>query len=153
MGYRQDENGDPVYAPGYSAIDDSGRFLGDSFCASGLATTIHDFKIENDLRLEGAHWWSQGHEWGDFADFAVVDRDNVLGLFDYYGLEEGDVLELKKYVRHIPLPPKDCCDFYQEDFFVDNPAFICSGLYLRCVYDNNGTTDTYIGIVYQTYVE
>lgn len=142
-----------IISPIYSAIDDSGRFLGESFVASGLATTIHDYRLTGNYRLEGAYWWAANADWGDSADFSVVDKDDVFGLFAYYGLSEGDVLELKKYADHIPLPPSDACPFIQDGYFVENPAYVCSGLYLRCVYDNNHAGDTQIGIIYKAYLE
>jgi hypothetical protein len=153
MGYNKDLNGNEVFAPSYSAIDDSGRFQGDTFVASGLATTIHDFKIEQDLRIAGADWWTTGQEWGDFGSFAVVDKDDVLGLFDMYGLEEGEVLELKRYVVNVPLPSSEACPFFTQTMEVENPAFVCSGLYLRCIVDNNHNDDIHVGAVYHLYLE
>jgi len=147
------EHGELITAPTYSAIDDSGRFQGDAFVASGLATTIHDWKVEQDLRIAGADWWTTHHEWGDFGSFAVVDKDDVLGLFDLYGLEEGEVLELKRYVMNVPLPCSKCCPYFTETMEVANPAFVCSGLYLRCIVDNNHDGDITVGAVYHLYLE
>ena len=147
------EHGELIIASTYSAIDDSGRFLGENFIASGMATTIHDYHVDQNIRIAGADWYTTGHEWGDFGSFAVVDKDDVLGLFQMYGLEPGEVLELKKYVVDVPLPSSEACPFFTQTMEVVNPAFICSGLYLRCIVNNNHDGDMHIGAVYHVYLE
>jgi len=150
---RLDTANNQVTTNTYSSIDDSGRFLGDYFVASGMATTIHDFKVDSNLRISGADWWTTGQEWGDFGSFAVVDKDDVLGLFQIYGLEPGEVLELKKYVVDVPLPASEACPYFTQTMEVVNPAFICSGLYLRCIVNNNHNDDMNVGAVYHVYLE
>ena len=106
------EAGELIIADGHISVDDAGRWVGQPIItASGLATTISDFKIDYDCKVKGAHFWTcpvSGYNSQTTADFQVVDKDDVLGLFDVYGLEQGEVLELTKYVDGSPLAPEFC---------------------------------------------
>ena len=75
---------------------------------------------------------------GDYIEEAVVDKDDVLGLFNTYGLTVGtDVLELKKYIKTEYINPLVAG---QRQVFIANSTFvIAAGLYLRTIYVSVGT--------------
>jgi hypothetical protein len=110
-----------------------------------------DTLITSQLWLQGGRFWVKGAALGDYAEFAVVDKDNVLGLFATYGLTVGvDVLELAKYVRTLPLSDEP---YQKEVLVVDAAAPLMSGLYARAIYHSVGTVDPKMGITYLWYEE
>jgi len=134
-------------------IPDAGRWLGETLVhGNPNTTTITDVKIDCNLKILGAHFWTStgATNYTSTADFQVVDKDDILGLFDDYGLEPGDILELAKYVNKYPIPP----GLISVKFESSSYASVVSGLYLRCTVDNNSILDhIYIGITYIVYEE
>ena len=78
---------------------------------------------------------------GDYAEFSVVDKDDVLGLFSVYGLTVGvDVLELGKYAESIYINPEQTSTSHLE---APSAANVVSGLWLRTKYENTGDDTAY----------
>ena len=131
---------------GYAA--ESGTFAGDPtgpFVAPASSTSIFDLVVATQLYVQGGFVWAQTPQLGDKIEFAVVDKDNVLGLFATYGLTVGvDVLELDKYVRDFALPP---WDQYLE-LRAPTAAAVMPGLYMRAIYINNGANPVNLGVNY-----
>ena len=64
------------------------------------AQNIWDEPLATGIYLFGGGCWVRNATQGDYGELAVVDKDDVLGLFAYYGLIKGvDVLELRKHLR------------------------------------------------------
>ncbi len=76
----------------------------------------------------------------DYAEFSIVDKDDVLGLFSSYGLTVGvDVLELQKYVVTHYFTDTD--NGVRHHIEPGTLAEIVAGLYMRAAYISNGATD------------
>ncbi|MBW2170305.1 MAG: hypothetical protein JRG69_13815, partial [Deltaproteobacteria bacterium] len=101
-----------------------------------------DELVTTEKKLRGGSYETFGVDAvvGDIVEFAVVDKDDVLGLFGMLGLTVGiDVLELRKYVRKEYVNPSA---FGRRQVFEGNSAFaVIAGLYLRSVYESNGSVD------------
>lgn len=72
----------------------------------------------------------------DFVEVSIVDKDDILGLFSIYGLQQGtDVLELAKFI-------KTHCVIGGQRIIIDGgqPKLIPAGLYIRISYFSYGTS-------------
>lgn len=136
-----------VVSPTYAHIDEAARFQGFMVTGSGIDTdTFIDHKITNQIYVHGGWFWSQGGELGDYAEFSVVDKDDVLGYFQYFGLTPGSgVIELGKYVEKCYLNPDgtDMCHLETPTI-----AAVASGLYMRTKVHTTGETPLSLGVTY-----
>lgn len=133
----------------YEKADEEGGFDGFYYTCPPDTLSIFDEPVTKVLFVQGAVCWWDTPTAGDYGEFAVVDKDDVLGLFSTYGLTVGvDVLEVAKYVRKFYPPPwKELIDLRQRQ-----AAEIVPGLYMRFIYNNVSTTNTvYCGINYVDY--
>lgn len=135
-----------VTTSGYSFIHEHTAFKGFLYTVPKGTHAFFDELVTTQVYLQGGGWWATGVVLGDYIEFSVVDKDDVLGLFATYGLVVGvDVLELGKYVRSLYLTPGDS----RDEKRVSAPAAIMAGLYLRVTYHSVGTiTDPIIAPVY-----
>jgi hypothetical protein len=140
-------NGALVTSSTYSHFKEAARFQGFLLQASGINTdTILDHKLTDQIYVHGGWFWTQGGAMGDYADFSVVDKDNILGYFGYYGLQVGqDVLELGKYVDHCYLNPDGTDMAHLETPTV---APVASGLYMRVKLHTTTDTPLALGVTY-----
>jgi hypothetical protein len=135
-------DGTPVSAPTFEDTDGlAPQWEGHLYIATAGATNIFDEVVTTEKRLRGG-WYElmdDNAAVGDVVEFAVVDKDDVLGLFTLFGLTVGvDVLELRKYVKKDYVNP--AVKGRQE--FIGNSAFtVCAGLYLRSTYVSTGLDD------------
>jgi len=109
--------------------------------ATAGSTNIYDTVVTTEKRLRGG-WYElldDNAVVGDYVEFSVVDKDDVLGLFVLFGLTVGvDVLELRKYVKKDYVNPVN----RTRQSFIGNSAFtVCAGLYLRSTYVSTGSTN------------
>ena len=113
---------------------------GHLYVAQPSSLNIYDEVVTTQLKLRGG-WYKvlcNSSNIGDYIEFAIVDKDNVLGLFAYFGLTVGvDVLELKKFVRTEYVNPL-CKD--RQDFQSGGASEVMAGLYFRTYYYNTGTS-------------
>jgi hypothetical protein len=72
----------------------------------------------------------------DYVELSIIDKDNVLGLFDVYGVPPGGFLELKKFVKKWWVYKTPVFEFVSED-----ATYLLQGLYIRCGYRSFGTVD------------
>lgn len=102
------------------------------------AVNIFDMQITSSMvdangycQLFGGEYWTDGNVLdGDYGEFSVVDKDDVLGLFSQYGLVVGqDVLELSKYVNKRPFLPNT-----HGEIRPNQATKLVQGLYLRSIY-------------------
>lgn len=143
----RDEYGNPIYAPTYQ--DNGGlQTVWDSklyTCSAGFLS-IFDEPITTQHLTSGG-WYelmadpnSPQAIVGDYIEFAIVDKDDVLGLFSALGLTVGvDVLELGKFLRTEWVNPWASA---RRQEFTSNSVFeLVPGLYLRTYYFSTGTND------------
>jgi len=144
----ESRDGNPVVSPTFE--DTQGLYpewAGHLYTATAGAISIFDEVVTTEKQLRGG-WYELFDEnavVGDYLEFAVVDKDNVLGLFALYGLTEGeDVLELKKYVitDYINVLRRDRQIFMPQSTFV-----VTAGLYLRTIYESTGENDVTFKVV------
>ena len=72
----------------------------------------------------------------DYIEFSIIDKDNVLGLFQIYGVPEGGFLELTKFVKKWWVYKTPTWEFKSESY-----NKILQGLYFRIGYNSHGTVD------------
>lgn len=133
----------------YAFADERTVFQGFKYTAQPEALNIFDEPIGNSLvYIQGGKVWVKSPNLGDYAELSIVDKDNVLGLFDNYGLTQGvDVLEVSKWVRKLYPPPWD----WECDLFSKTAGSVASGLYLRIAYQNTGIVPVDFGVSYLWY--
>jgi len=109
------------------------------YTAQPDAVNIWDTEITSDLVgpdglvefFGGEYWTDGGVALGDYVEFAVMDKTDVLGYFAAYGLSvaNSDVLELAKYVRKRPLVSNE-----YGQIRPGQAAKLVPGLYLRTIF-------------------
>lgn len=103
---------------------------------------IFDEKITTEIVIRGGEYqiFDENASLGDYVEFAVVDKDDTLGIFSDYGLtvgQPGHLLELTKYVKkNFVLPGQKG---FEKTFEVNGGRDVMPGLYLRTIYNSVGT--------------
>jgi hypothetical protein len=129
--------GVPVYSPTTVYCPEDGVVWGVRRTAALNSQNIWDTQLINAIYLQGGGLWICNAIDGDYGELAVVDKDDILGLFQYYGLVKGvDVLELRKHVRTLYFPTGN----YDHEIEFETKTYIPAGLYLREIYMSVGTT-------------
>lgn len=146
-----DANGNPVFAPTFENVNMDVRWEGALYTATAGAQSMFDRPIVTELKLRGG-WYElldNNPVVGDYIEFSIVDKDNVLGLFAPLGLIVGtDVLELAKFVKTDYISPID----HGRQGFIARSAFdVMGGLYFRTTYHSTGANDVKIKVVFHTY--
>lgn len=132
----------PTVAP--TAEDTRGvhpQWGGDLHVATAGATNFYDTEITVEKKIRGG-WYELMCDTavvGDYIEFSMIDKNDVLGFFAAYGYTVGeDILELKKYVRRSYVNPfsKNMKVYEAKSWFT-----VCAGLFLRIAYVSTGTED------------
>jgi len=147
---RRNTLGQQVSAP---TFEDTGgihpQWHGRKYSATAGQTNIFDEVVTVEKQLRGG-WYELLDATpkaiiNDYIEFAVVDKDDVLGLFSTYGLTVGtDVLELKKYVKTEYINPSRSD---RQVFMAGSTFVILAGLYLRTIYESTGAEDVCLKVV------
>lgn len=148
-----DDEGIPITTPFFryeSTLD--GHFKGYQYTATNNTLSIFDELITTEIKVE-AGWFEildENAQVGDWIDFSVVDKDDVLGMFSALGLTVGnDVLEVGNLVRTEYINPRST---ERCIFRVERPATVLPGLYFRVKYNSLGTVnDVDFKVTYQIY--
>jgi len=110
---------------------------GHLYTALPNSLNIFDEVVTTQLKLRGG-WYkilTTNTAIGDYIEFSIVDKDNVLGLFSYFELTLGqDVLELKKFVKTEYISP---LNLERQDFQTGGASEVMAGLYFRVAYYNS----------------
>jgi len=129
------------------------QWEGHLYTATAGQTNIFDEEITTEKQIRGG-WYELMDSpakavIGDYIEFSVVDKNDVLGLFSTYGLTVGeDVLELKKYVKKEYVNPKH----NERELFVAKSTWVVfAGLFLRTIYESTGTEDVQLKVVTLAY--
>lgn len=136
----KDPIGNPVFAPTFE--DAQGLttvWKGHLYTAQPNSLNIFDEVVTTQLKLRGG-WYKildSSANIGDYIEFSIVDKDDILGLFGLFGLTiNEDVLELKKFVRTEYISPEDKS---RQDFQSLGASEVMAGLYFRTYYYNSGS--------------
>jgi len=139
----KNENGLPLTAPTFE--DTQGLttvWKSYLYTATAGALSVFDEPVSSQIKMRGGWYELFGNDAaaGDYVEFSIIDKDDVLGLFSTYGLTVGvDILELKKFVRTEYTNP-DSANSRQE--FISNGATsVYTGLYTRVAYLSTGLSD------------
>lgn len=150
--YHDQPHVDPIYksvisSPTHGHFDEDAHFKGFFLSASGIDTdTFLDHRIQAEIYVHGGWYWTDGGVVGDYAEFSVVDKDDVLGYFAYFGLVSGvDVLELGKYVESLYLKPGGDTTTHLE---TPTTAPVFEGLYMRTKIHTTSETPVHLGVTY-----
>jgi len=138
-----------IVAPTYmDTAGAKGHFEGNKWLATAGAQSFFDILVTTQIYVQGGTYWCENAEKGDYAEFSIVDKDDVLGLFALYGLTVGvDVLVLEKYVK---------TEYMHEgrnegDIEVTSKGDVFPGLYLRASYVSIGSVDVDMAVRYKWY--
>jgi hypothetical protein len=146
------DDGVPVSAPTFEETEGlAPNWQGYLYTATAGATNIYDEAVTVERRIRGG-WYElldSNAVVGDYVEFAVVDKDDVLGLFALLGLTVGeDVLELRKYVRKEYVNPNVVG---RQDFQGNSAFHVVGGLYLRSIYVSTGGSNVQFKVVTFSY--
>jgi hypothetical protein len=131
-----DISGRPIVATGHKVVDESFRRKGYRFDALPGTVTFFDVEVSHQIYLQSGdvRIMPNRAQRGDYIDFSVVDKNDVMGYFAMFGLTVGvDVLELKKFVsdEHVIWWDSGGQVLKVEPGTV---SLLVPGLFLRCVY-------------------
>jgi hypothetical protein len=149
---QKDTHGNPVVAPyAFGVSNEQTKFKGYLYAMSPNAVNIYDELITKQVFIQGGAFETQNAYEGDNADFSIVDKDDVLGLFALYGLTVGvDVLEVRRYVETEFM----FAGANKEDLRVEAAGQVFAGLYFRTKYVSvapPGSPDTKVKVRYLYY--
>lgn len=142
----KDINENPIYSPTFEYNKDlNGRWKTKLYTAIAGNLNFFDEQITTEIELRGG-WYELLDDpslptaiIGDYIEFSVIDKDDVLGLFSTYGLIVGqDILEISKFVV------TDYINIYnntRQKFYSNSTSSLVAGLYFRTSYNSTGTTD------------
>jgi hypothetical protein len=149
----KDAAGNLIIAPTFENTDGlHPQWVGHKYTATAGATNVFDQQITTEKQLRSG-WYelftdNAGDD--DYIEEAVVDKDDVLGLFSTYGLTVGvHTLELKKYIKTKHINPLNAGT--RQNFAVDSTFIIYAGLYLRTIYESTGLENVIFEVVPQLY--
>lgn len=144
--YETNDDGELLTAPTFENTHGlNARWKSYKYIVSSGTLNMFDEPIVTELKLRGGYYQlldspsNPKAEVGDYLEFSVVDKDDVLGLFSVYGLTVGvDVLELKKFVVKDYISPYDSS---KTEFKTNGSFDVLPGLYFRTTYKSTGSQD------------
>lgn len=144
----KNEDGLPIFAPTFEETQGlTVVWKGILHTAAAGALSIFDEVVTTQIKVRGG-WYElmdDNAAVGDYIEFSIVDKDDVLGLFATYGLTQGvDVLELKKFIRKEYINPRIVS---RQDFESDGASTVYPGLYMRVAYYSTGAEDVQFKIM------
>jgi len=140
-----DADGNPVFAPTFAYNDLEFRAKGQNLAITVQGANadpvlnLFDLLVTTETKIRGGKWKiaGSGHHPDDYVEFSVVDKDDVLGLFSYYGVPQGGFLELSKFAITMPVDPEHKGWEVTEE---PGASTVFAGLYMRVHYMSH-TTD------------
>jgi hypothetical protein len=152
-GVRDIRGGTVISTAPYAHSTEDGHFLGNSVpynAPAGVLSFFDEPSGPHTIFVQGGWGWHTAANLGDYIEFSVVDKDDVLGLFAVYGLTVGvDVLELNKFVSKLRPEPWDGV----IDARAKTAGAVLPGLYLRLAYNNVGPLAVDLAVTYEIYME
>lgn len=146
-------DGRPIMSPTFEdTVGLAPQWESHLYTATAGATNIFDEVVTTEKRIRGGWYEIMNGSVpviNDYCEFAVVDKDDTLGLFTVLGLTVGeDVLELKKYVKKDYINPTEKG---RQEFLGRSVFAVAAGLYLRSIYTSTGGTDVQFKVVMLSY--
>lgn len=127
------------FAPAHKIVSESYRKKGEAYSVAMNSTNHFDVEVSEALRLlAGGEFSAVGSITdGDYVEFSIVDKNDVLGLFAALGLTVGvDVLEVKRYVETYYLLIADTGVRMRIE--PGTVAEVPNGLFMRATYVSTG---------------
>jgi hypothetical protein len=141
-------SGAMLSAPTHMTVSEAWRMHGYKFNMPASGLSIHDIEITTQVLVQGGTFWVDVEGEDDYAEFSVVDKNNVLGLFSLFGLTPGeDVLELKKFITKMYMHK----GFNNKSIMASVVTPVVSGLFLRNYYYNSSSSPVKVGMSYVWY--
>jgi hypothetical protein len=142
--------GEPVFAPTFLHTTEQARLQGYALECAPEATAIYDVEVTTQMLVQGGQFWVQDSQRGDLAHFAVIDKNDVMGLHTAYGLPLGTPIELVRYVKDYRVPT---AALWKEDIIMPTVAPVAIGLFLRVQYEAvAGGSNRHMGVLFRWYV-
>lgn len=139
---KRDSSGTAIFAPTFEDLDGlSTVWKSYLYTATAGALNIFDEEVTTQIKMRGGWYelFDTNAVIGDYIEFSIVDKNDVLGLFSSYGLTVGvDILELKKFIRKEYVNP---ANKNRQLFESLAASTVTVGLFLRVAYLSTGTTD------------
>lgn len=145
-----DEHGNMIVAPTFLHASEQARLKGVTLTAEADQVAIVDYEVTNELLVQGGQFWVTGAKDGDIASFAIVDKNDVLGLHTQMNIPLGTPIELVKYVDDYPLP---AVEIFKDEIIMPTVAPVASGLFIRATLQTSAEVGRRkVGILYRWYV-
>lgn len=138
-----DSDGNLVVTPTFEYDGDlNGVWKGYSYTAPPGVLSFFEEEVVTEVKLRGG-WYqliapttSPQANKGDYLEFSVIDRNDVLGYFAAFGLIVGnDILELKRAVKTDFINPFNNS---RQEFMATGASTVVAGLFFRTSYFNTG---------------
>lgn len=150
MGVPVDDKGALVVAPTFLFASAQARLQGYALSCAPGATVVLDIEVTTQLLVQGGAFWMVNTVFGDLAHFAVVDKNDVLGLHTANNLPLGTPIELVRYVKDYRPPTVALWD---DDIIMPTVAPVAPGLFLRMIYEAVGSgAQRDMSVLYRWYV-
>jgi len=147
-----DEHGNLIFAPTFLHTSEQARLKGLSMSGTADSVVIADYEVTNEMLVQGGQFWVMGSQDGDTASFAVIDKNDILGLHTQLGHPIGTPIELVKYVDNYPLPPVGNAVF-KDEIIMPTVAPVATGLFLRATLTFGSVPgNRRMGILYRWYI-
>lgn len=145
-----DANGHPVTAPTFLHASAQARLKGYALSCAVNDVAILDIEVTTQLLVQGGGFWMSNTVFGDKAHFAVVDKNDVLGLHTANNIPLGTPIELVRYVEDYRPPTAALWD---DDIVMPTVAPVALGLFLRMTYEAvNSGVQRDMGVLYRWYI-
>jgi hypothetical protein len=143
-------DGTPVVAPTFLFATEQARLEGFALECEPDSVAILDVEVTTQMLVQGGQFWTTSCVYGDKAHFAVVDKNDVLGLHTQLGLPLGTPIELVRYVKNYRFPTADA---WREEIIMPTVAPVAPGLFLRTIYEAvAGGSTRRTGTLYRWYI-
>jgi hypothetical protein len=150
MAAPKNTDGVPITAPTFLFASEQARLEGYSLTCEPASTTILDVEVTSQMLVQGGQFWIMDGVVGDKAQFAVVDKNDVLGLHTQLGLPLGTPIELVRYVKNYAVPT---AALWREEIIMPTVAPVAPGLFLRAIYEAvAGGSTRRLGTLYRWYI-
>lgn len=141
----------PVVSPTFLFSSNQARLRGYPLSCDPGAVAILDIEVTAQLLVQGGAFWMANTQFGDRAQFSVVDKNNVLGLHVLHGIPMGYPIELVRYVEDY-YPPTAA--LWDDDIIMPTVAPVAPGLFMRMTYEAiNAGARRDMAVLYRWYID
>ncbi len=145
----RDDFGDIIFAP---TLDDSKGLTPKKKSYKLIVnlnqTNFFDIEVTTERRICGGEYWIRvnGTDYthkDDYVEFSVIDKNDILGYFQYYGLSNAtgsnDFLELSKFIINDYVRVGKTDDGYYKQCYegIKGTSLVYAGLFFRIMFDSH----------------